>query len=80
MKRQTIDGRNVVQEFIVLHHEWECDGYGWVTEDGRIWHTDHSDEPYEISPNDCLMLMDTPLKSITGIHAAVQTALEKQEA
>ena len=59
MERQTIDGRNVVQEFIVLHHEWECDGYGWVTEDGRIWHTDHSGEPYEISPNDCLKLMDT---------------------
>ena len=28
MKRQMIDGRDVVEEFIVLHHEWECDGYG----------------------------------------------------
>ena len=39
MKVTDIEGVKVVHEFEVLWHEWECDGYGWVTEDGRAWLT-----------------------------------------
>ena len=39
MKQTEIDGSKVVHEFTVLWHEWECDGYGWVTDDGRAWLT-----------------------------------------
>ena len=42
----TINGSPVVHTFMVLNHEWECDGEGWVTEDGRVWTTDHQ-SPYE---------------------------------
>ena len=31
----------IVHEFVVLWHEWECDGYGWVTEDGRVYLSTH---------------------------------------
>ena len=41
MKHTEIDGKKVVHEFLVFWHEWECDGYGWVTEDGRAYLTDH---------------------------------------
>lgn len=27
--------------FMVFHHMWECDGWGCVTEDGRLWLSTH---------------------------------------
>ena len=78
MNLETIDGQKVVEEFIVLHHEWECDGYGWVTEDGRIWHTSHGSEPYEVDEDECLELMEAPLESVAGLQRAMRTALKRK--
>ena len=33
MRYTEIDNSKVIHEFTVLWHEWECDGYGWVTEE-----------------------------------------------
>ena len=47
----TIDGKKVIHRFMVFHHEWECDGWGWVTEDGRLWLSTHG-RVYEAVPSE----------------------------
>ena len=71
MKQTKIDGRKVVHEFTVLWREWECDGYGWVTEDGRAWLTSHGRPPYEAGTSALLDRMDEALSSATGIRKAL---------
>lgn len=73
MKRDIIRGSDVVYEFKVLHHEWEVDGYGWVTEDGRVWHSNHN-SIHEISISELASLMDEPLNSIMQIRKAIRIA------
>ena len=38
----TIDGVAVVDKCVVLQHEWECDGWAYLTADGRVWCTSHN--------------------------------------
>ena len=71
MKQTEIDGSKVVHEFTVLWHEWECDGYGWVTDDGRAWLTSHGGPPYEAGTTALLDRMDEALSSVTGIRKAL---------
>ena len=77
MQRTEIDGRKVVHEFTVLWHEWECDGYGWVTADGRAWLTSHGGDPYEAETTDLLDRMDEALSSVTGIWKALSLMAER---
>ncbi|MCY4507951.1 MAG: hypothetical protein OXG35_13490 [Acidobacteria bacterium] len=48
-RTKTIEGVAVVHRFKVYHHLWECDGWGWVTEDGRLWTTSDG-ALYETTP------------------------------
>ena len=68
MKETEIDGRPVVVEFKVP--AWDCDPYGWVTDDGRIWHTSHGCF-VEINEEYMLHLMAEPLESIRQIQSAL---------
>ena len=72
MKHTEIDGKKVVHEFLVFWHEWECDGYGWVTEDGRAYLTDHGSRPYEVGPKELVGRMNAVLESVTGIAKALE--------
>ena len=36
-----IEDRKVIHHFTVLHEGWELDNDGWVTDDGRVWMTNH---------------------------------------
>lgn len=71
MTHTEIDGVKVVHEFSVLWPEWECDPYGWVTEDGRAWMTSHGSAPYEADATALLERMDVALSSATGIRKAL---------
>ena len=69
MKKDEINGVKVIHEFKVLHHQWECDGYGWVTLDGKIWLTNHGG----LHEADISMLserIDAAIESLAGIHEA----------
>ena len=79
MKRKKIDGQKVIHEFPVLWHEWECDGYGWVTEDGRAWLTTHGSEPYEAPNSELLERMEVALATVTGIRKALSLMAEREE-
>ena len=79
MKETEINGHKVVHEFTVLWHEWECDGYGWVTDDGRAWLTSHGGT-YEAGTIDLLDRMDEALSSITGIRKALSLMAERAPA
>ena len=70
MKRNEIDGVRVIHEFKMYHHEWEADGYGWVTDDGRVWHTSHGGNPFEIEISDLTEKVDELKDAIVGIHKA----------
>ena len=78
MKVTEIEGVKVVHEFEVLWHEWECDGYGWVTEDGRTWLTTHGSR-YEANAAELLDRMDAALSSAQGIRNALALMAEAQE-
>ena len=78
MKHTEIDGRKVIHEFVVLHHEWECDGYGWVTDDGRAWLTTHGGPPCEADAAKLLHRMDAALTSVEGIRKAVALTAEAE--
>ena len=71
MTHTEIDGVKVVHEFSVLWAKWECDPYGWVTEDGRAWMTTHGVGPYETDAAALLERMDVALSSATGIWKAL---------
>ncbi|MCY4634745.1 MAG: hypothetical protein OXG04_09630 [Acidobacteria bacterium] len=73
-----IEGVKVVHEFEVLWHEWECDGYGWVTEDGRAWLTTHGSR-YEADAAELLGRMDAALSSAQGIRRALALIAEAQK-
>ena len=68
MKYQQIQGQNVKSEFVILHHEWECDGYGWVTEDGRVWVTSHGGDPFEASAETIERFIDSAESCLEGLR------------
>ena len=70
MKREVIDGIEVIHEFKVFHHEWECDGYGWVTADGRIWHTSHG-SLYESDVSEITGMIDELITAMSGMNKAI---------
>ena len=62
VKRTEIDGRKVVHEFTALWHEWELDGCGWVTDDGRAWlSTTRSGDPHEVKADVLVGRLDEAL-------------------
>ena len=67
MRRTEIDGARVVHEFSVMRPEWECDAYGWITEDGRAWMTNHG-STHQATAGELLEAMDVALGSVTGIR------------
>ena len=71
MKRDVIDGTEVVYEFKVFHHEWECDGYGWITADGRIWLTSHG-SLYEGDVSEIKGMIGELTVSISGMNEAIR--------
>ena len=79
MTRTEIDGVKVVHEFSVLWPGWECDQYGWVTEDGRAWMTTHGSDPYEADASDLLERMDVALGSAEGIRKALTLVVSGRE-
>ena len=68
MKQHEIDGKKVVYEFIVLHKGWEMDNEGWVTEDGRMWCTNHGGL-YEMGATELHEFIDTTTKSLNQLLA-----------
>ena len=79
MERTEIDGAKVVHEFIVLWHRWECDGYGWITEDGRVWFTTHGSEPFEVESEELLERMEETLACATGLQKALAATTKRQK-
>ncbi len=78
MEVTEIDGVKVVQEFTVLWHEWECDGYGWITEDGRAWLTTHG-RRYEAKTGELLERLEAALSSAEGIRKALAMMADVRE-
>ena len=78
MKVTEIDGVKVVHEFEVLWHQWECDGYGWVTEDGRAWLTTHG-RRFEAETSELLERMEAALSCAQGIRKALALVAGVQE-
>ena len=78
MRYTEIDNSKVIHEFTVLWHEWECDGYGWVTEDGRAWLTSHGGPPYETEATALLERMDVALCSVTSIRKGLSLMANAQ--
>ena len=35
-------------EFLILHEGWEMDNWGWITEGGKVYTTNHGGRPYEM--------------------------------
>ena len=71
MERTEINGSKVVFEFEVLYLGWEVDPYGWVTEDGKMWHTNHGGL-IEIEPSDMHERIKEAADSIAGIMKAIE--------
>ena len=67
----TIDGSPIVYTFTILHIGWEMDNYGWVTQDGKVWTTNHGNI-HEIKKDQIVRLMEAPIKSLNGINAALE--------
>ena len=78
MKVTEIEGVKVMYEFEVFWHEWECDGYGWITEDGRAWLTTHG-RRFEAEMSELLERMEAALASAQGIRKALALMAEAQE-
>ena len=78
MEVTEIEGVKVVHEFKVLWHEWECDGYGWITEDGRAWLTTHGRQ-FEAETSRLLERMDAALSSAQEIRKALTLMAEARE-
>ena len=73
MKFTEIDGVRIVHEFVVLWHEWECDGYGWVTEDGRVYLSTHGNI-FEAPTSEVLERLEAALSCADGIRKALALA------
>ncbi len=78
MEVTEIDGVKVVHEFKVLWHKWECDGYGWITEDGRAWLTSHG-KRFEAEASELLERMEAALSCAQGIRKALALTAEARE-
>ena len=70
MRPKSIAGRAVIHEFKVLHHEWECDGWAWLTDDGSFWGTDHG-SLVKLSREDVVGFMSAPLEALEGVRVAL---------
>ena len=82
MERTEINGLKVIHEFKMYHYRWECDGYGWVTEDGQIWQTSHSTNPrncnpFEASHSEMLDKISELNDAISGMVKALSLADQK---
>ena len=78
MQFTEIDGVKVVHEFIVLWHLWECDGYGWVTEDGRVYLSTHG-KIFEAPDSEVIERLEAALSCADGIRKALALAAEVRE-
>ena len=68
-----IAGSKVVLKFEIPHCGWEMDDVGWVTEDGRIWETNHGGL-CEMSPQELAELDERVDAWARGVHNAREEA------
>ena len=78
MQRTEIDGQKVIHEFKVLWHQWECDGWGWITDDGRAWLSNHG-RVHEAETSELLERMAEALSSVTAIREALTLLAKHRE-
>ena len=70
MKRTEIEGSKVIHEFVILREGWEMDNYGWVTEDKKIFSTNHG-VLVEMDREELWDLIQSANKMLYGMHAAM---------
>ena len=74
-----IDGVAVRRKFTILYAGWECDSEGWMTEDGRLWGTDHG-RLVRLTQSDILDLMSDytgVMNNMLSVAQESQDLLEK---
>ena len=65
-----IDGSRVVYTFRMYYHKWECDGWGWVTEDGRMYASNHG-RVHEVTTGLLVKKADELNDAVRGILKAL---------
>ena len=78
MQYQEIQGVKVKTEFVILYHNCECDGYGWVTEDGRVWVDSYDGSPFEASSHTISAFIDMTESCLEGLRE-VYKGMERME-
>ena len=68
-EQTTINGKRVVHTFTILFEGWEADNYGWVTEDGKIWTTNHG-RLCEMSAQELREKIEETEASLAGLKLA----------
>ena len=76
---ETIDGRPVVHEAVILREGWEMDNRLWVTDDHRIWSTSHGGAPQEISAELLAETIAETERSLESLRRAQALAAWRKE-
>lgn len=72
MQYLELDGSKVVLQFKIPWCGWECDENGWMTEDGRLWGSNHG-SPGEFEDGE----FERWLAERQGWVAGMESALER---